>query len=223
VNGSVPLVARREIVQRLRGKAWYVSTAVAVIAVLAIGIVARFVTLDQTRHADVAVTAEAPASLSVALVQIGAAADVEVDVLRVGDDEATRAVVAAGDADAAITGTADDPTALFADEVDGTLQSVLQQAWTVSTIESALQDAGVPGERIGELVAAGALEVTTIGGDDDDQEELSTLVGMFSSIALFIAVQIYGSYILIGVVEEKSTAVVEVLLARIRAWELLIG
>ena len=222
-GGAVPLVARREIVQRFRGKAWYVSTAVAVIAVLAVGIIARFVNIDQTVRAEVAVTADAPASLSSAIAQIGDAVDVEIDVVPVTDDRAARAALEAGDADVAIIGTTGDATALSAGEVDSTLQAVLQQAWAAATIEAALRDAGVPGDRIGELVGGGALEVTSIDGPGDDGDQLSTFVGMFSSIALFIAVQIYGSYILIGVVEEKSTAVVEVLLARIRARELLIG
>jgi len=222
-GGAVPLVARREIVQRLRGKAWYVSTAVAVIVVLAVGIIARFVNIDQTVRADVAVTADAPASLSSAIAQIGAATDVEIEVLPVTDDRAARAALDDGDADVAIIGTTGDATALFAGEVDSTLRAVLQQAWAAANIEAALRDAGVPGDRIGELVGGGALEVASIDGSGDDGDQLSTFVGMFSSIALFIAVQIYGSYILIGVVEEKSTAVVEVLLARIRATELLIG
>ena len=58
-GGAVPLDARRELVQRFRGKAWYVSTAVAVIVVLAVGIIARFVNIDQTVRAEVAVTADA--------------------------------------------------------------------------------------------------------------------------------------------------------------------
>ena len=46
---------------------------------------------------------------------------------------------------------------------------------------------------------------------------------MFAGILLFIALQMYGGFILMGVVEEKSTAVIEVLLARIRASQLLAG
>jgi ABC-2 type transport system permease protein len=46
---------------------------------------------------------------------------------------------------------------------------------------------------------------------------------MVSGVLLFIAIQMYGGFILMGVVEEKSTAVIEVLLARVRATQLLAG
>lgn len=42
-------------------------------------------------------------------------------------------------------------------------------------------------------------------------------------VLLFMAITVYGAQVLTGVVEEKSTRVVEVLLARVRPWQLLGG
>ena len=49
------------------------------------------------------------------------------------------------------------------------------------------------------------------------------LTGTLTAILLFMSLQTFGGYVLVGVVEEKSTAVVELLLARARADQLLAG
>jgi ABC-2 type transport system permease protein len=59
--------------------------------------------------------------------------------------------------------------------------------------------------------------------DDDEVPAIAVLVGTVSAILLFIALQTFGSYVLMGVVEEKSTAVIEVLLARAAPDQLLAG
>ena len=59
--------------------------------------------------------------------------------------------------------------------------------------------------------------------DGDGPSGVSVLVGTLTGILLFISIQMFGNMILMGVVEEKSTAVIEVLLARVRATQLLAG
>ena len=63
--------------------------------------------------------------------------------------------------------------------------------------------------------------VVTTG--DDEPDAVGVTVGLLAAIVLFIALQMYGAFILMGVIEEKSSAVIEVLLARIRAIHLLAG
>ena len=50
-----------------------------------------------------------------------------------------------------------------------------------------------------------------------------TLVAYISVLLLFMAIAVYGGYVLTGVVEEKSTRVVEVLLSRVPPASLLSG
>lgn len=50
-----------------------------------------------------------------------------------------------------------------------------------------------------------------------------TIIALVGVILLFVALNFYGAYVLTGVVEEKSTRIVEVLLARTRAADLLAG
>jgi ABC-2 type transport system permease protein len=50
-----------------------------------------------------------------------------------------------------------------------------------------------------------------------------TLIALVGMVLLFVALNFYGTYVLTGVVEEKSSRVVEVLLARVRPADLLAG
>jgi ABC-2 type transport system permease protein len=49
------------------------------------------------------------------------------------------------------------------------------------------------------------------------------VIAMVGMILLFVALNFYGAYMLTGVVEEKSSRIVEVLLARVHAADLLAG
>ncbi|MGD9705796.1 MAG: ABC transporter permease, partial [Acidimicrobiia bacterium] len=52
---------------------------------------------------------------------------------------------------------------------------------------------------------------------------LATTIGMASAVLLFISISTFGGYVLMGVVEEKSTGVVEVLLSHVKPHQLLTG
>jgi ABC-2 type transport system permease protein len=67
------------------------------------------------------------------------------------------------------------------------------------------------------------LAAAPLDPDEDDDEGLALLTGTLAAILLFMSLQMFGNYVLVGVVEEKSSAVVELLLVRVRADQLLAG
>ena len=64
-------------------------------------------------------------------------------------------------------------------------------------------------------------EVRLDGGDEDFGVRLAT--GAASGLAMFMLLQIWGSFLMMGVIEEKSSKVVEVLLSHVRPSTLLSG
>ena len=58
---------------------------------------------------------------------------------------------------------------------------------------------------------------------EDEGEGVGRAVGVLTAILLFVSVSTFGGFVLTGVVEEKTSAVVEVLLARVPAHILLAG
>lgn len=217
---DVKLVAEREIRQRLRGKSFYVSTGLVVLVVLLVGVINRATGGDGQATATVGVTGEPATGLDDALATGGMLVGVEIDNVAYHTSEAARAALADGDVDAVID--TDRAVVLYADEEDSTLHAALQQAWATTSIRGALADAGLSPAAVDAALAPEILSRETLEVDDGD-DGLAFLVGMFAGILLFTALQMYGGYILMGVVEEKSTAVIEVLLARLRATDLLAG
>ena len=220
--GTVWLVAEREIRRWMRSRVLYVSTAVIVLAIFAIAVVNRIASGDdEPRSVTVAVAGDAPTGLDEALAAVGPAFDMSIESESVPDVDEARQRLADGDVDAVID--TDGALVLFADEEDETLGAALQQAWAVSEVRQSLTDEGVPQERIDAALSPEPLAAQVVDVDGDGADGLNILVGTLSGILLFMSIQMFGNMILMGVVEEKSTAVIEVLLARVKASHLLAG
>ena len=215
----VALVAGREITERLRSRSFWVLTGLLIVFILAFGIINRF-TDDGPRQVDVAIEQGAPAELAGAIDQTAEPFGLEVDVREVDGAAVARRAVGDGDADVALL--AGEGELVFADDIDEEVQAVLQQAWSAVQIETRLADAGLGPDAVAEALAPAPLTVSSIEGDGG-RDGLAILVGTVSAVLLFISVQTFGGYVLVGVVEEKATAVIELLLVRARPDQLIAG
>lgn len=216
----VRLVAGREVKERLRAKSFWILTALLVVGILAIGVIARIGSGDGPDAIEVGFGASAPDEMASALPAVGEAVDRDVEVVRL-DDEAARRAVEDDEVDVAVVGSP--PEALFADDVDQTTLTLLQQAWAGVETRRDLVDAGLDEDRVADALAADPLPATTLDGSGGEASGIVILAGTLTAILLFISLQMFGGYVLTGVVEEKSTAVVELLLVRVRADQLLAG
>lgn len=217
----IGLVAKREINQRLRSKSFLILTGVLVVLIVGIGVISRLAGDDGPSTIDVTVTAPAPQGIDQALDEVATQYGLEVDLRMVDDEPAARKLVEDGDADLAVISA--EGRLLAESDVSGEANAVVQQAWAAVSLRGALDDAGLDAEQIDAALGSGALEPVLVGEDDSEQTGLAILTGTLAAILLFISLQTFGGYVLVGVVEEKATAVVEVLLARVRPDQLLAG
>jgi ABC-2 type transport system permease protein len=212
----------REIRQRARSKAFAISTAVLCIGVLGAGALTRVLSDDgsPTKY-RVAVVGELPDHFADAVAQTARALDIEVRFDgAVQRDEAERrvrddAVDAAIDAGTGELVSHEEP----ADE----LAAVIDNAWQVTQSQQAAAAAGLDDSEIEAILSPSPLRSTVLNGADDRNDGVGSLVGMSAAVVLFIAINAFGGLVLTGVVEEKSSGVVEVLLAHVRAHQLLAG
>lgn len=217
----VRLVARREVVERLRARSFAVATGLLIVVILAIGIISRLNTDDGPGTIDVAVSGTLPAALEDMTGQTAAIFERTVEVTAFDDADGARAAVEDGDADVAVLG--DEGEVVFDEAVDQEVLAILQQSWANAQVQEALADAGLDDEQVAGALTTTPLETVTIDGDDDGSDGLALLTGTLAGILLFISLQTFGTYVLTGVVEEKATAVVEVLLVRARGSQMLAG
>ena len=218
-RSTIRLVARREIRDRLQAKSFFVVTGLLVVLIVAIGGVYRLVGDDEAESVELGVSDPVPAGFAEAAAQAAVAVDREVTVTPIDAADARRALED-GDIDAAVlTG---ERRVVYDDAIDAETQAIVQQAWSGVELREALTDAGVSAARAEDIASAEPLEATTLEGDEDDTG-LAVLTGTVTAVLLFISLQIFGNYALTGVAEEKSSAVVELLLVRVRADQLLAG
>src|SRR5690606_21893401 len=105
---------------------------------------------------------------------------------------------------------------------DNQLRLVVDQAWAGAQAHAAIVEAGLSADEAAAILSPETLEAVSLD-DDDAPEAVTVLTGTLAAILLYIAIQAFGNHVLMGVTEEKSTGVVEVLLARVRADQLLAG
>jgi len=105
---------------------------------------------------------------------------------------------------------------------DSELQALVTSSLRIATVRQRAATAGVDPGAVAEMLAPVPVENVQIGavaGRSADDDLAATLM----TAALLAAIIIYGNLVLTGVVEEKSSRVVEVLLARVPARALLGG
>jgi ABC-2 type transport system permease protein len=102
------------------------------------------------------------------------------------------------------------------------LRAVVTGAIQLVVVGERAAVAGVSADALLALIAPVSVESVELGsvaGRSPDDETAAFLM----TVVLFIAITTYGNLVLAGVVEEKSSRVVEVLLARVPARNLLAG
>jgi ABC-2 type transport system permease protein len=203
---AITLVARREIRERMRGKLFLVSTLVMV--VLVAGSAALQGTLSQKPTYRVAVTAPSPPGLLAALERAAKPFDNAKVQLR------TVATAAAG------------RQALETKKVDALLllqQNQLIFRSNVDAKAAAVADIAVRALRH-HLPPAPELTTATLHKPDTPKTtDAETLVAYAGSILLLMSLAVYGQWVVSGVVEEKNSRVVEVILSTVPARDVLAG
>ena len=219
--GAIRLVAGREITTRLRSKSFVWLTVILVAAVVLGGFVLNLAGSDGPEAERVGLT-PAAAELADPITATGDALGTTVETTPVPDDATGEQQVRDGDLDALVTGAGDDLTVVVESELSPGLTAVL----TTLAQQAALTDAvtalgGDPAQVAGD-VAAAEPTVRTIG-EPSEFDPARYVTGLVTGILLFMAIMISGQLIAQGVVEEKTSRVVELLLATVRPWQLMAG
>jgi ABC-2 type transport system permease protein len=213
---SVRLVARREVVERSREKSFLVSTGLTLLIVLGVVVVPPLLGLGDPPTYRVSFAAGAPEAAAAAR-EAAAQLDVDLEVVEV-DEGAVRRRVADGELDAHV-----EAGRIVVDEgLDPELEQVLQAASRLVRAAEALDDAGLDAEAVARAQAVPALPVDALDPPDPDADARRAIVSV-GTFVLYGQLIGYGFWVATGIVEEKSSRVVEVLLATVRPRPLLAG
>ena len=217
---TLRLVAGREISTRIRSRAFLWTTGLLVAAVVGGGIVLDLA-IGSPSASTVAVTPQT-GPLAQPLRDIARASDESVEVISVADDAAAEAAVQQEDVDAALTGDPGDFTVVVRSETgpaEYAMFTVLRQQAALGSVVTEL--GGDPAAVADELASATLVVRALDPAPERDGGQIAA--GYVAGILLFLALQTTAQLVSQGVVEEKSTRVVELLLSTIRPWQLMAG
>jgi ABC-2 type transport system permease protein len=216
---AIKLVMRREIVERIREKAFLYSTGVSLLLIAGAAALPAFIG-DDDGGFDVGFVGAAPSEIQRSAADPTlSAVDVVITPREYEDRAAAESALEAEEIDAAVV---DGKQLIGREEVPAELQAFLPEVSSRLRLLETLNEAGVPPGQIQEALNPAPLEVSALDPPEQDQDEKSGLASI-GSIILFLQVFGYGYWVSMGVVEEKSSRVVEIILAKIRPAQLLAG
>jgi ABC-2 type transport system permease protein len=217
---KVVLIATREVTERLRSKAFLISNAV-ILGLIVLSVLAPLVFAedDVTTLGYVGAEAEQVARLAV-LQQDGFEA--ELDLVPIADRAAAEQALEDGEVAAVVL----DPTSVLVEERLGPrLEALLASAANAVAVDAALTEAGLTPADRATLFAIEplAIESRVDRADAVDLFDPAVLVVYGAVFLLYGLLAMYGQWVAQGIVEEKQSRVIEVLLAAVRPTELLGG
>ena len=210
-------IAKREVATRVRTKAFQVLTGILFVGVIAASVGISFVTGGDSGPSEIAigVTGEGVAFADA----IGAGTeDLDVTIVEVADVAEGEALVDEGEIEVLFTG--DElvwETMPFGDTDIFVRTTVQQVAFGERAAES-----GLSNQELGRLFSEAPVGERFLDGEDTEQI-IRLATAAVSTLSMFFFLTVWGGFLMMGVVEEKSTRVVEVLLSHIKPATLLTG
>jgi ABC-2 type transport system permease protein len=225
VRGDVELIVRREVHERVTSRVFRIGTLVVLIGVAA-AVVIPVIDRGGTPVTRVGIVGPTTALVRPTLAAVGTALGVKV---RISDEPslgAAKSALRSGRIDLALV---DDRYFEVAQGISATDTSALTTyARSVAHylgVEGTLAKEGIPTSHIGALtfMLAGSAGLQIRGLTPAHHKSANLVTALYVLILTYVLLSQYGTWLLMGVVEEKSNRVVEVLLAAVSPLRLLVG
>ncbi len=214
---SILLVAQRDFRERITSRAFQLSTGITVLFIVALILVPTFLGGDDIKQWSIGVVGDAPQGLTVA-VDTASGGAATTDTISFGSRPDAEAALEAGDIDIAV----DTQGAIVVDgDTEDQLTTAVVTAMASIEIAARADELGIEVTELADLFTGG-YEVESVTGEEEP-DEANRIFAFFATVILFMSIVTYGSWILIGVIEEKTNRVVEVVLGTVRPHQLLAG
>jgi ABC-2 type transport system permease protein len=216
---AVWLIARRELTTRLRSRAYRISTIVLALILVALAVATRL--LSGGTDFTVGVT-DATAPLAMPLTASAASIGETVKTRTVPDEAAGRADVASGKLSALLVGDGSTVHVVVKKGLNTKLDNALHVLAGRVALSQQITRLGGDPSRVETAVAGAKAQVDSVTPPHTyDTQRL--ILGIIAGVLIYLSLMLAGQAVAQGVVEEKTSRVVELLLATVRPWQLMTG
>jgi ABC-2 type transport system permease protein len=217
---AIRLIAGRELSVRLKSKAFRGVTIVMVIIVVALCVVLKLVSGGSSGDTVGYVSADATAATQ--LPAIATSIQQTVHIKAVTDQAAGEAQVKSGDLDALLTGDPTHLTVIVKKDIDDGLRAAVNLLAGQIAFDQQITRLGGDPTAVRAASANATATVSPLEQPYPYQSQ-QLILGIAAGILIYISLMLNGQSVAQGVVEEKSSRVVELLLSTIRPWQLMAG
>jgi ABC-2 type transport system permease protein len=217
----IRVIAAREFMARIRTRVFAITTVLTVIAIGGYILLQAYVfNKSTTTSLDVGFAGTAQA-ISAPVRAEAAASGETITVHPYTSLAAGTADLQSGTIDALVSGSGASTTLTVRSAVDPTLQTALNDQTRQQVLTKYLTQHNLaPSDVLGQLnFSVGVNELSPVNAARIEQ----IVIGLLVAGTLYVTMIIYGQLVAAAVIEEKSNRIVEILLATVRPWQLMLG
>ncbi|MCX2729041.1 ABC transporter permease [Saccharopolyspora sp. NFXS83] len=217
---TVWTVARREVNTRIRTRSFLISTG-AILAILVGYAALMFFIGQQGATSKIGFTGQATA-VATPFERTAARLGTTIESTRIPDQATGEELVADGELDGLVAGAPDSLNLIVRSAPDSGVRTALDEVVRQQALDAELAMAGLEPADVHAVLAGAHVDVRTLEPDDPQRgQRLGMAVG--AGMLLYFFLIMFGQAVAQGVVEEKTSRVVEILLSTIRPTQLLAG
>ena len=213
-RGAWRLVARRDFLVRARERGFVISTGITLL-VLTILVLLRAAGSAATASYDLGLVGD-NGKVADYLQQLAPTGNIIVRVVQFSDENSALSALRSGRVDAVLV---DEQELRSLGGAPPNLAEIVSLASSVDEIRRLVGEAGISGDQ----VTAALQPVRSVALEVDENRSTKTNLATIAAILLYGQIVGYGVWVASGVIEEKSSRVVELLLSTIRPRQLLAG
>jgi ABC-2 type transport system permease protein len=220
---SLPLIrviAEREFLTRVRSRVFAITTVLTLVAIGGYILLQAYVFNKSTTSLEVGFVGAAQ-SIAAPVRAEAAGLGETITIHAYTSTAAGTADVASGTLDALVSGSGAGTTMTVQSAVDPILQTALNDQARQQVLTQYLTQHNLPpSDVLGQLAfSVGVNELSPINAARVEQ----IVIGLLVAGILYVTMIVYGQLVAAGVIEEKSNRIVEILLATVRPWQLMLG
>ena len=223
--GDVGLVARREILERVRGRIFRVGTIIILLIVAGAIVIPKIHSNSSTPSQQVGVvggSTTSAASVTQVVKYSGKQAQTPVHVVTEPSVQSAEAALRDGKLDVVVVDgdkiVTNQPVAGSTSDTATLVQVLAPELGVLNSYEQA----GLSPQQIGQVAQARAVPVESLQASNKARS-VNKGTSVIGVVLIFLMLTQYNTWILMGVMQEKASRVVEVLLATVRPVQLLGG
>ena len=216
---AVSLVAGREINTKMRSKAFIITTVATLVLLIGFALVMK--AISGGSDATVGFTTET-AAMSQPFKAVADSIGESVDTKTVSGEQQGRDQVSDGSLDALVVGDGQSVRVVVKKDLDDSLRNAFNVLAGQVALNQEITKLGGDPAQVSAAMANASVDVEELEQPYPyDPQQL--VLGIVAGILIYMSLLINGQQVAQGVVEEKSSRVVELLLSTIRPWQLMAG